>query len=67
VDDVFAEGEYIDIKGETKGHDYDSVINRYGTKKLKTHRGLRKVACIGNWHIARDQYTVAFWSKWLSS
>ena len=61
VSDVFAEGEYIDVIGVTKGHGYDGVINRYGTKKLqrKTHRGLRKVACIGSWHPARVQYTVA--------
>ena len=61
VNDVFAEGEYIDVIGVTKGHGYDGVINRYGTKKLqrKTHRGLRKVACIGSWHPARVQYTAA--------
>ena len=61
VGDVFAEGEYIDIIGVTKGHGYDGVINRYGTKKLqrKTHRGLRKVACIGSWHPARVQFTAA--------
>ena len=61
VNDVFAEGEYIDIIGVTKGHGYDGVINRYGTKKLqrKTHRGLRKVACIGSWHPARVQFTAA--------
>ena len=61
VSDVFAEGEYIDVIGVTKGHGYDGVINRYGTKKLqrKTHRGLRKVACIGSWHPARVQFTVA--------
>jgi large subunit ribosomal protein L3e len=61
VNDVFAEGEYIDVIGVTKGHGYDGVINRYGTKKLqrKTHRGLRKVACIGSWHPARVQFTAA--------
>merc|ERR1739837_34022 len=32
-----------------------------GTKKLprKTHKGLRKVACIGAWHPSRIQFTVA--------
>lgn len=37
------------------------VTSRWGTKKLprKTHKGLRKVACIGAWHPSRVQYTVA--------
>lgn len=36
------------------------VTYRWGTKKLqrKTHKGLRKVACIGAWHPARVQYSV---------
>lgn len=34
---------------------------RWGTKKLprKTHKGLRKVACIGAWHPARVSFAVA--------
>ena len=61
VSDVFAEGEFIDVIGVTKGHGYEGVTARYGTKKLqrKTHRGLRKVACIGSWHPARVHFTVA--------
>ena len=61
VSDVFTEGEFIDVIGVTKGHGYEGVTGRFGTKKLqrKTHRGLRKVACIGSWHPARVQYTVA--------
>jgi large subunit ribosomal protein L3e len=61
VGDVFAEGEFIDVLGVTKGHGYEGVIARYGTKKLqrKTHRGLRKVACIGSWHPSRVQFTAA--------
>lgn len=37
------------------------VTSRWHTKKLprKTHKGLRKVACIGAWHPARVQYSVA--------
>lgn len=37
------------------------VTSRWGTKKLprKTHKGLRKVACIGAWHPSRVQFTVA--------
>ena len=35
--------------------------HRWGTTKLprKTHKGLRKVACVGAWHPSRIQYTVA--------
>ena len=43
-------------------YDYFSgVTSRWHTKKLprKTHKGLRKVACIGAWHPCRIQYTVA--------
>lgn len=37
------------------------VTSRWRTKKLprKTHKGLRKVACIGAWHPARVSYTIA--------
>merc|ERR1711978_23323 len=36
------------------------VTSRWHTKKLprKTHKGLRKVACIGAWHPSRIQSTV---------
>lgn len=37
------------------------MTSRWHTKKLprKTHKGLRKVACIGAWHPSRVQFTVA--------
>jgi len=49
------------VLGVTKGHGYEGVTHRWGVKKLrrKTHKGLRKVACIGAWHPARVKYTVA--------
>merc|ERR1712051_161161 len=58
---VFAMDECIDIIGVTKGHGFKGVTSRWHTKKLprKTHKGLRKVACIGAWHPSRIQYTVA--------
>nr|GMC90722.1 60S ribosomal protein L3 [Ipomoea batatas] len=39
----------------------DEMIYIIGVTRLarKTHRGLRKVACIGVWHPARVSYTVA--------
>lgn len=58
---VFAKDEMIDVIGVSKGHGFKGVTYRWGTKKLprKTHKGLRKVACIGAWHPARVSYSVA--------
>ena len=51
----------IDVIAVTKGHGFNGVTARWGTKKLprKTHKGLRKVACIGAWHPSHVQWTVA--------
>jgi len=61
VSSVFSEGEVIDICAATKGKGFSGVIARWGATRLprKTHRGLRKVACIGSWHPARVKTTVA--------
>ncbi|KAF2075171.1 hypothetical protein CYY_003519 [Polysphondylium violaceum] len=60
VSGVFAENEMIDIVGVTKGKGFNGVIKRWGVRKLprKTHKGLRKVACIGAWHPSRVSTTV---------
>jgi large subunit ribosomal protein L3e len=60
VDQVFAKDEMIDAIGVTKGKGFEGVIHRWGVTRLprKTHRGLRKVACIGAWHPARIQFSV---------
>merc|ERR1712138_378194 len=60
IDDVFSKDEMIDICATTKGHGMEGVTKRYGVTRLprKTHRGLRKVGCIGAWHPARVQFTV---------
>merc|ERR1712173_538100 len=61
INDVFAKNEMIDMVGVTKGKGFKGVTSRWHTKKLprKTHKGLRKVACIGARHPSRIQYTVA--------
>jgi len=61
VDSVFNPNEMIDVIGVNKGHGYTGVVKRWGVAKLprKTHRGLRKVACVGAWHPARIRYSVA--------
>ncbi|KAF8466231.1 putative 60S ribosomal protein L3 [Kalaharituber pfeilii] len=61
IDSIFETNEMIDVIAVTKGHGFSGVTSRWGTKKLprKTHKGLRKVACIGAWHPAHVQWTVA--------
>jgi len=60
VGEVFEENECIDTIGVTKGHGTQGVTARYGVKKLKrkTHRGLRRIGCIGAWHPAAVKWTV---------
>ena len=61
VDTVFNANEMIDVLGATRGHGTEGVVTRWGVTRLprKTHRGLRKVACIGAWHPSRVSFTVA--------
>jgi large subunit ribosomal protein L3e len=61
INEVFAQDEMIDCIGVTKGKGYKGVTSRWHTRKLprKTHKGLRKVACIGAWHPSRVRFTVA--------
>eukprot|EP00922_Rhytidocystis_sp_ex-Travisia-forbesii_P072111 GHVS01107561.1.p1 GENE.GHVS01107561.1~~GHVS01107561.1.p1 ORF type:complete len:400 (+),score=31.59 GHVS01107561.1:120-1319(+) len=60
ISSIFAENEMIDVIGVSKGHGVQGVVSRWGVTRLprKTHRGLRKVACIGAWHPARVQFQV---------
>merc|ERR1711948_107594 len=60
VGTVFAQDEMCDIIGTSKGKGINGVVTRWGCTRLprKTHRGLRKVACIGTWHPARVQFQV---------
>jgi len=61
VDQVFQQDEMIDVLGVTKGHGFSGVVKRWGVCRLprKTHRGLRKVACVGAWHPARVAYSIS--------
>eukprot|EP00997_Jenningsia_sp_PLL12_P005890 NODE_2431_length_926_cov_92.836944_g2001_i0.p2 GENE.NODE_2431_length_926_cov_92.836944_g2001_i0~~NODE_2431_length_926_cov_92.836944_g2001_i0.p2 ORF type:complete len:180 (+),score=30.04 NODE_2431_length_926_cov_92.836944_g2001_i0:352-891(+) len=51
----------IDTIGVTRGKGTTGVVKRFGVNRLprKTHRGLRKVACIGPWHPSSVFTTVA--------
>lgn len=61
VNAVFKKDEMLDCISVTKGHGFTGVVGRYGVRRLprKTHRGLRKVACIGPWHPMRVNFAVA--------
>ena len=45
----------------TKGKGFAGVVSRWGVRHLqkKSHRGYRKVGCIGAWHPSRVAWTVA--------
>jgi large subunit ribosomal protein L3e len=60
VADVFSPDEMVDVIGATKGKGFNGVVTRWGVTRLtrKSHRGLRKVACIGSWHPAKVQWQV---------
>jgi len=60
VSAVFIDDEMIDTIAVTKGHGFEGVTHRFGTRRLprKTHKGLRKVACIGAWHPSRVSFAV---------
>ncbi|MFH0986491.1 MAG: 50S ribosomal protein L3 [Candidatus Micrarchaeota archaeon] len=59
--ELFAEGDYIDVIGITKGKGYQGPVKRFGIKiqirKAKGHR--RMPGSLGAWHPARVLYTVA--------
>jgi len=61
VSEVFQQDEMIDTIAITRGKGTVGVIKRFGVNRLprKTHRGLRKVACIGAWHPSAVKWTVA--------
>jgi len=60
VESVFHQDELIDCLAATKGKGFEGVTTRWGTNRLprKTHKGLRKVACIGAWHPSCIRFTV---------
>jgi len=61
VGEVFANNEMVDTISITRGKGTQGVVKRFGVTRLprKTHRGLRKVACIGAWHPSAVKWTVA--------
>jgi len=60
VETIFKINQFIDVIAVSKGKGTAGVIFRWGVTRLprKTHRGLRKVACIGAWHPSAVNWTV---------
>lgn len=61
IGEVFKMNDLCDTIAVSKGRGTEGVVTRWGVTRLprKTHRGLRKVACIGAWHPSRVSYSVA--------
>ena len=61
VGEIFNNNEMIDTIGVTRGKGTSGVVKRFGVTRLprKTHRGLRRVGCIGAWHPASVRWTCA--------
>jgi len=53
--------ECIDTIGVTRGKGTQGVIKRFRVTRLQrcSHRGIRKVGCIGAWHPSAVKWTVA--------
>jgi len=60
IENAFTQDEMVDLIGVSRGRGFDGVVTRWGVTRLvrKSHRGLRKVACIGTWHPTRVQFQV---------
>jgi large subunit ribosomal protein L3e len=61
VGEVFKNNEMVDTIAITRGKGTQGVIKRFGVQRLqhKTHRGVRRVGCIGAWHPSAVKWTVA--------
>jgi len=60
VQDVFSEGEFVDVIAITKGKGFQGPVKRWGVKILprKTRKGRRQVGSIGPWTPAKVMWTV---------
>lgn len=58
---VLQTNQMVDVIGISKGKGTKGVLSRWGVTRLprKTHRGARKVACVGAWHPSSVKWTVA--------
>ncbi len=60
VNEVFKEGQLVDVIGVTKGKGFQGPVKRWGVKILshKSRKTKRGVAALGPWKPARVLYTV---------
>lgn len=60
VSEIFSDSEVIDTIGVTRGKGTQGVIKRFRVRRLQrcSHRGVRKIACIGAWHPSAVKWTV---------
>ncbi len=60
VQDVFKDGQYIDVIGVTKGKGFQGVVKRWGVHLLshKARKRRREVGSLGSWHPAKVLWTV---------
>ncbi|GIU69308.1 MAG: 50S ribosomal protein L3 [Candidatus Woesearchaeota archaeon] len=51
INNVFKEGEFVDVHAVTKGKGYQGSIKRFGValKVHKTEKGVRRVGTLGSW------------------
>ena len=60
IQDVFSQGELVDVRGLSKGKGFAGPVKRFGIhlRFHKSEKGVRKVGSIGPWHPARVTYRV---------
>ena len=60
VSEIFSDSECIDTIGVTRGKGTQGIIKRFRVKRLQrcSHRGIRKIGCIGAWHPSAVKWTV---------
>ena len=60
INDVFKEGEFLDVRGVTKGKGFQGPVKRFGVRTFRPkHKKQRVVGSIGPWHPNTVMFTVA--------
>ncbi len=60
IEEVFKEGQFVDVIAITKGKGFQGPVKRWGVRILqdKSRKTKRGVAALGPWHPARVMYSV---------
>ncbi|MEI7961565.1 MAG: 50S ribosomal protein L3 [archaeon] len=60
IEDVFKEGDLLDVRAVTKGKGFQGPVKRFGVRTFRPkHKKQRVVGSIGPWHPATVMFTVA--------